>query len=169
MSDADQVAQALAELDPESGWYADVDLAAIAALDRIAASNLEHGGVLFKRKADGSYGYSTAVPGERERFTARARFHPDEYELAGLYHTHPGEDAAFFSPHDVDIAKQMRLPSFIKILEMGDVRRFTPGKTKTKSKRMSGLASARIAEGDPVQRRIQNIAAELSAVAQESK
>lgn len=147
--------QAATELDPTANWHPDINLAAIEALDRIGdAGRSEEAGVLLRNKSNGLYSYSVPVPGTHDNFSLRARFGPD-YEMAGLYHIHPPDSTAQFSPSDIETAERLRAISFIKWATGGDIRRFEPGVTKTEKERVTGrMFSRRVSAGDPVQRPI---------------
>jgi hypothetical protein len=145
--------KAATELDPTANWHPDINLAAIEALDRIGdVGRSEEAGVLLRNKSNGLYSYTVPVPGTHDNFSLRARFGPD-YEMAGLFHIHPPDSTAQFSPSDIETAERLRAISFIKWATGGDIRRFDPATTRTKKERIPGKAfSRRVSEGDPVQR-----------------
>lgn len=145
--------QAATELDPTAQWHPDINLAAIEALDRlVTVDRSEQAGVILRNKGNGLYSYSVPVPGTHDNFSLRARFGPD-HELAGIYHTHPPDSTAQFSPGDIETAEKLRAISFIKWVTSGDIRRFDPASTRTKKERIPGKAfSRRVSAGDPVQR-----------------
>lgn len=125
--------QGATELDPTSAWHPEIDMAALAALRAIADmdTSREYGGLIFRNK-DGQYAYSVPVPGTEDSFKLRARFNPEELEMAGIYHNHPeglGRQQ-FFSASDVDTAKKLGLLSYI--LAGDQVRKFDPKIHKTR-------------------------------------
>lgn len=133
--------QGATELDPTSAWHPDIDMAALAALRAIADmdTSREYGGLIFRNK-DGQYAYSVPVPGTEDSFKLRARFNPEELEMAGIYHNHPEGlwRQQFFSSKDVDTAKKLGLLSYILI--GNQVRKFDPNIHKT-SRGMGILSS----------------------------
>lgn len=145
--------KAATEIDPTSAWHPSADAAAIAALDAIEDTRNEHGGVLL-RNTGGLYGHSVPVPGSGHNFELRARFNPKEYSLAGIYHTHPpADDSNVFSPGDIDTARKLKLLSYIKALQSGEIRRFDPSTSSARGDRNS-VARRRLvtSAGELVQR-----------------
>jgi len=106
--------------------YATLDDAAVAAL-RLAMSvtpAYEWGGALFRCGQD----YFPSLPvtsGDSEHVSFRIA-QPSGCEVAGIYHTHPGdsEHANRFSADDVRTARRLKIPSYIGILRNGRVRVF---------------------------------------------
>lgn len=122
-----------AELDPTATWYDDINLAAIEALSRVPNSLEEHAGVIFRNK-DGKFAYSIPVTNKsHDKFLFQVNSSP-ELRLAAVYHSHPpgAPDQELFSDADVDMAKKLKVLSFIKILQSGEIRRFDPATSKTR-------------------------------------
>ena len=131
-----------------------LDQAAVAAeqaCEKISFdSGYEFGGVLLER--DGKYYYTIASTSkDPTHFEIRAAF-PSTYNLAGLYHSHPGTnaDSRWFSPEDVRVAGVLRVPSYIGVqFENGAVRRFTTG-MHTEIEPNANYKQGRIALGEIV-------------------
>lgn len=119
--------------------FANPDEAAIHALNSINEQGYELGGGIFRDSA-GRHTYSEPQGNKKTRtFEARLRIPPGT-KLVGMYHTHPadGVDESAgrqFSQNDVEIANQLKLLSYIKTLSDGNVRKYTPGVTPTRSYR----------------------------------
>ncbi len=121
-------------LDPSCKWDKDIDKIARQALEQLPDGKGELGGVLFKN-ADGEYCYSTfGGNSSATTFKVRAKI-PAQSSLAGLYHLHPRENggrldpsAAKFSAEDVDMARALGVPSYIRTPL--DMRKLGPGDAK---------------------------------------
>lgn len=142
----------LAVLDPTCKWTSSKDQAAVEALNRTLAGIHEVGGAIFQNEK-GEYCYSIPVGNERNRrFKLRAQSTPAQ-KLAGIYHTHPPEGAEeqsqYFSHDDINMAEQLKMASYIKVLRDGAVKKFEPGTTRTK-KLVGGKTGALYSEGEPV-------------------
>lgn len=109
------------------------DDAAVSALNKITEPHYEMGGVIFKDKQGF---YSTSDPQGDERtgkFRAEARI-PKSSTPVGIYHTHPGfgdekDLAELFSSDDVNVANKMKMLSYIRAMESGNIKKFEPGKS----------------------------------------
>lgn len=115
----------------DAQWYDSPEAAAHAATKN-GKADVEQAGFIVSR-ADGKFAFSTPVTQrDHDNFAFRARIQP-EHKLAGIYHNHPGNDpdADMFSPRDVSVANQLKIPSFIRVNSSGAVRRYTPGKSAT--------------------------------------
>lgn len=141
----------VAALDPTSPWLPDLDAAVNEAIKRsgkITAN--EQSGVVIKN-ADGHFAYSIPLTSVRQDdFALRARLAQGQ-SLAAIWHSHPGNDelAGYFSPHDLEMADKLNVPSYVRFNSDGSIRSYTPGKTKTR--RMSVAdAFLKVAHGDPV-------------------
>ncbi len=137
------------QVDPNSAWFPTLDQAAAAVLRALPNNGLEHAGVLLK-DADGAFGYSTSVQQYQDTFALKAQI-TSGLKLAGIYHTHPGNDdlAGYFSPNDIDTAEQLKVPSFIRFDSNGSVRKYVPGQTRTERYTATeSLIKPRIARGD---------------------
>jgi hypothetical protein len=94
--------------------------------------NIEQSAALFKGP-DGKYTYSQAVTNdEHDNFGMRVQI-PQGSTLAGIIHSHPGNDelAHYFSPNDISVANQLKVPSYIRFAKDDSIRRYTPGQTST--------------------------------------
>lgn len=145
----------LLELDPESQWVPDLDTAVSQALARLKLQqNAEQAGAIFQNTA-GLYGYSLPITmRDRDNFAFDVKSGGDQ-KLAAFWHTHPadmrGDDSGFFSPNDLSVANQLNIPSYIKFLADGSLRRYTPKKTHTLTRRVAGsMTPIRVSRGDEV-------------------
>lgn len=111
------------------------DEAAIQALNRIEEPRNELGGVIYRDK-QGYYSFSEPQGNERTgKFEAEVRI-PKSATPAAIYHTHPGygEEAPLaesFSDDDIKMAKQLKLLSYIRAMDSGNIKKYELGKTKT--------------------------------------
>lgn len=118
-----------------------------STLDR--KSKVEQSAALFKR-ADGKYMYSAPVTNEdHDNFGMRVQL-PKGVTLAGVVHSHLGQDdlGQYFSPNDINIANQLKIPSYIRFMRDDSVRRYTPGQTSTAYLRGYGT---HVAKGDELE------------------
>lgn len=120
---------ALSGVDASCQGYETIDAAAAAGLALASGSGQEdheYAGVVYRR-LDGSYCYSVPVSnGSDENFRIQVQL-PKGSKLAGLYHTHPiFPESDQFSESDINVAKAMHLPSFIKIIATGEIKLFDP-------------------------------------------
>ena len=126
-------------LDPNSPIFQTPDGAAAAVSKMFAHLPGEQSAACILRP-DGTYGYSTISPQQGEtNFQMRVAL-PKDHKLACIVHSHPGndQDGQYFSPDDINVANQLKVPSFIRFNRDDTIRRFTPGVTKTTSIPMSG-------------------------------
>lgn len=142
-----------ASLDPTSPMYGTTGEAAQAAFGRLTPGDLEQAGVIYQMP-DGKYAYSIpTTQNQHDHFALKAAT-GDSQKLSAIYHTHPGNDVngQYFSPNDIEIAKQLAVPSYVQFLKDGSVRSYTAGKTKTQSLSTDGnrFAMTRVAHGDPL-------------------
>jgi hypothetical protein len=144
----------IAHLDPTSPWLPDRDAIVAEAIRRWAKDgNTETSGVIFKN-ADGNYAYSIPLTSARhDEFALRAQL-PKGQTLGAILHSHPGNDdlAGYFSPHDVQMADKLGIPSYIRFDSDGSLRSYMPGKTKTSIRRTGAgqFDTAKVSRGDPV-------------------
>lgn len=116
--------------------------------------NAEQAGAIFQNP-QGLYGYSRPITmQDRDNFAFDVKSGAEQ-KLAAFWHTHPsdmrGDDSGFFSPNDLDVANKLDIPSYIKFLADGSLRRYTPKKTRTLTRRVAGsMASIRVSRGDEV-------------------
>jgi hypothetical protein len=143
-----------AALDPTSPWLPDLEAAVNEAIRRSGKiANNEQSGVIF-RNADGHFAYSIPLTSVRQDdFALRAPLAQGQ-SIAAIWHSHPGADelAGYFSPHDLEMADKLNVPSYIRFNSDGSIRSYTPGKTKTKSivTGADRFATTKVARGDPV-------------------
>lgn len=138
-------------IDPESPLFDSADQAAHALAPKLTTGGLEHAGVLIQT-AEGKYQYSTLIQGDRDSFALAAKL-PKGAKLAGIVHSHPGDEdmSQVFSPGDVTIANQLKIPSYVRFLKDGSVRKYVPGETATRQIQLAGSrAWQKVADGDPV-------------------
>lgn len=127
-------------LDPASPIFRTADAAA-NAVSRDFAKQIqsEQAAVVFQHP-DGTYRYSTVAPQDtHDAFALRAQI-PQGHKLAGIVHSHPGTDAdgQVFSPHDLDVSNQLKLPSFIRFNNDNSIRKYVPGVTATQNTQVPG-------------------------------
>jgi hypothetical protein len=126
------------------------DDAAVSALNKISEPHYEMGGVVYKGK-DGYFGYSEPQGDQRTgKFRAEARI-PKSSTPVGIYHTHPGygdekDLAEMFSADDVDVASKMKMLSYIRALNSGNIKKFEPGVTPVNTQGI-GLRKTKDATG----------------------
>ena len=111
-------------------------------------SKTEQSAALFRR-ADGKYLYSAPVTNsDHDNFGMRVQL-PQGVTLAGVVHSHLGQDdlGQYFSPNDLNIANQLKVPSYIRFMRDDSVRRYTPGQTSTTYLRGYGT---HVAKGDAI-------------------
>jgi len=104
---------------------------------------IEQSVALFLRP-DGKYSYSSAVTNaDHDNFGMRVQL-PKGTTLAGILHGHPGNDdlGQYFSSNDINVANQLKVPSYIRFLRDDSIRRYTPGKTSTTYLRGFGTHAA---------------------------
>ncbi len=111
------------------------DDAAVRALNRVQDPTYEQGGVVYQDK-NGFYSFSEPQGNQRTgKFEAEVKI-PKSAKPVAIYHTHPGygdaaEFAENFSPDDLKMAHQLKLLSYIRAMDSGNIKKFEPGKTKT--------------------------------------
>lgn len=130
---------ALSGVDASCQGYETIDAAAAAGLALASATGQEdheYAGVIYRR-LDGSYCYTVPVSnGSDENFRIQVQI-PTGSKLAGLYHTHPAfPESDQFSESDINVAKAMHLPSFIKIIASGEIKLFDPTGVRLASMRL---------------------------------
>lgn len=145
----------VAALDPTAQWLPDLDSAVNEAIKRSGqtVADAEQSGVIYKN-TDGHYAFSIPLTSARhDDFALRAQVGKGQ-ELAAIWHSHPGKDtiAGYFSPNDISMADQLKIPSYIRFNSDGTVRSYTPGKTKLQTINTGGgkLSTMRVARGDSV-------------------
>lgn len=150
-------------IDPNSPAFENMDEAARAFAATFPNDGSETAGMLYK-DTDGQFRYSTSIPGTDEHFKFGALV-PKGVSLGAIVHSHPGKDqlGQVFSPDDLDMANQMKLPSYIRFLNADDLRVYRPGVTKTEKMPMEGTRfGVTVARGDALQLAKAQIAEQLS-------
>lgn len=107
---------------------------------------IEQSAALFQRP-DGKFSYSAAVTNaDHDTFGMRVQL-PKGTALAAIVHSHPGTDdlGQYFSTNDIDIANQLKVPSYIRFLRDDSIRKYVPGQTSTTNLRGYGT---HVATGD---------------------
>jgi hypothetical protein len=114
--------------------YDSQDEAAKAALTEIFTTNSEtsneFAGVIVQM--NGKYFYTCPVSsGETSSFSVRAAI-PHNGKIVAIFHNHPGHEYSqleYFSPNDVQVAKEMNLTSYIGVNASHNIHKFVPGKS----------------------------------------
>jgi len=133
--------------------FDDMDTTAHATFGTLPdMDGIEHAGVIYKRP-DGKFCGSTPVTQHlRDDFALQARMKKGD-SLAGIYHVHPGTDDAgqVFSPHDIEVANQLKVPSYVFFQKDNSVRKYVPGATATRIMQLPGSRTgAKVADGEKV-------------------
>lgn len=121
-----------ADLCADQCAYPTPDEAAIAA-ERAAlplSSHYEYGGAIYRTSA-GLYAYTTPQTShDAHHIEIRAKF---AGKLVAVYHTHPGlgDSNKEFSPDDKDVARTLRVPSYIGVVADQSVRRYDPSQSRS--------------------------------------
>jgi len=142
-------------------FFSSSDEAAISALNKISDKQYETGGIIF---SEGDKFFASEPQGQKKagQFQARVTI-PAAAKLAGIYHSHPGRqddsDAELFSTDDIDVANRMKMLSFIKALDSGNIRKYEPGKSRTRPHSRTDRRT--VSEGELLKQQV--IAAALQA------
>lgn len=129
------------------------DEAAVFVLDAITERNFEMAGAIIQDE-HGLY-YYTLPQGTKdtEGFSIRVLY-PKGHKIVGIYHTHPDQTSHqisgdLFSPEDIELSNAMRVPSYIKVLSNGAVRKYEPGVSRTQRYKAPGRGApkGRVSEG----------------------
>jgi proteasome lid subunit RPN8/RPN11 len=124
---------------------------------------VEQSAALFQRP-DGKFSYSAAVTNsDHDNFGMRVQL-PKGTQLAAIVHSHPGHDdlGQYFSSNDIDIANQLKVPSYIRFLRDDSIRKYVPGQTSTQNLRGYGT---HVATGDALNLPPQNASAQGAMLA----
>lgn len=135
----------------DSPWHDNLDTAAHKAFAQSPAMQKAEQAGFMVVGPDGKYAFSNSVTqNDHDNFALRAQIDRG-HKLAGIYHTHPGKDTdgQVFSPHDIEVANQLKVPSYVMFLKDGSVRKYTPGKTPTYHMNLAG-SNGTVADGDAV-------------------
>lgn len=134
-----------------SPWHDDLDTAAHKAFGQSPDMQKAEQAGFMVAGPDGKYAFSNPVTqNDHDNFALRAQIKAG-HKLAGIYHTHPGKDTdgQVFSPHDIEVANQLKVPSYVMFLKDGSVRKYVPGKTPTYHMNLRG-SNGTVADGDLV-------------------
>jgi proteasome lid subunit RPN8/RPN11 len=158
-----------AQVDPNDTGQDDLDTSAWGALQSLDHGNTESAGLLLQHP-NGQYFHTTPITSlEHDHFALRAALQKG-WKIAGIYHTHPGDDAdgQVFSPNDLQVAAQLKVPSYIRFLKDGAVRKYVPGQTQSQNlpSPSNPRFSRKVATGDPVD--VDAIRARLQALQQKA-
>lgn len=84
-------------------------------------NNIEWAGVIYRQGT--GYCYSMPITGNDDSFEFETQL-----PIAGLYHTHPsGNGSEYFSQTDIDQANNLKVPSFIAVMDTNEIKEFTTG------------------------------------------
>ena len=130
------------------------DDAAIDALSRIAERGNEVGGVIY-RDQGGRHMYSEPQGQKNSRAFSATVTMPKGSKVSGVYHTHPGVGpeaslAEYFPQHDMDVADQLKVASYIRAMQSGNIRKYMPGVSPTRYKG-SGINRVKVSQGELLQ------------------
>lgn len=108
----------------------------IAAAAQAALTGIDHpngneqAGVILKGP-DGKFYPTAPVSNGQDQFSLRLELQHG-WSIAGIYHNHPGdnEGAQYFSPDDIRVANQFKVPSYILFAKDKAIRSYTPGQTQ---------------------------------------
>lgn len=136
------------QVDPKSEAFEDADASAHAVLSGLGDDSQEQAGVILV-SPDGRYHYTTPTTShQHDNFEVRVALQKG-WKIAGIYHTHPGkdDDGQVFSPQDLEMAAKLNVPSYIRFLKDGSIRKYIPGQTSTQNK-PQGKFIRKVATGD---------------------
>ena len=117
--------------DGDTGTYKSAQEAAIAGLRSLKQQNAEWGGGVLYNPATGMYAYTQPTSqGDGYHFSARIQM-PRGWQLSAIFHTHPsGDNSLMFSGDDVNMAQQLKVPSYILPADDNKIRLFDPTASK---------------------------------------
>lgn len=137
------------QLDPDAQWDGSLDAVAQKALLGLQSGAFEQAGVIYGNP-DGKYAYSLPVTQHaRDNFALKTQLE-NGMKMAGIWHTHPGDDdfGQVFSPRDIQVAEQLKVPSYVLFLKDHSIRKYVPGQTPTQLIRTPGsLEQLKVAKG----------------------
>lgn len=140
-----------AHADPTSPQFESLDAAA-HAFSKAIRDGAEQAGCLYSTP-QGKFVYSIpTTQHEQDGFSLRAML-ANGNKLAGIVHSHPGGDefGQVFSPKDIEVASQLKVPSYVLFLKDGAVRKYVHGETPTSKMAMPGSAFAqKVSRGSDV-------------------
>lgn len=141
----------IAKVASDSQGLDDMDSAAHGVLGGLTQDAGEQAGVILK-SPDGKFHTSGPVTSAHDNFGLRIQMQKG-WQLAGIYHTHPGEDelGQYFSPQDLQTAAALKVPSYVRFQKDGSVRKYVPGQTQTQQMAQVGNKfGMKVATGDAV-------------------
>lgn len=142
----------LAQVDPNPTFYEDQDESGFNALSELGDDSQEDAGLILQNP-EGKYTYTHPLSSsQHDHFGFRAALQ-NGWKIAGVYHTHPGSDAdgQVFSPDDLSMAAKLGVPSYIKFLKDGSIRKYMPGQTQTQNMPAVGNKfGLKVSTGDPL-------------------
>jgi proteasome lid subunit RPN8/RPN11 len=144
---ADQ--QPVAKVSPDTQGVDNLDTCANGVLGSLEKYNGEAAGVIMQGP-DGKYYNTDPIDTPHDHFGMRVQLQKG-WKIAGIYHTHPGQDelGQYFSTNDLAVSESLKVPSYIRFQKDGSVRRYTPGQTKTQNMAHAGdRFGMRVARGD---------------------
>jgi len=127
------------------------DEAAKYALNSVTDPTYELGGVVFQ-DPQGLYTTSEPVGNKRTgKFEATVRI-PKGSKAVGLFHTHPGDPSLSetFSSDDVHVADTLKMLSYIRAMESGQIKKYEPGVSRIDTAG-TGLKRTKISRGDTIE------------------
>lgn len=113
--------------------FRSADDAAVDALNSIKDPSREMGGVIY-RSPDNYYRYTDPTGSkQRDHFEITVAF-PKNAKGEAIYHSHPQFDkgdsmAEYFSGDDIKSAHDLKMLSYIKALQSGNIRKYEDGKS----------------------------------------
>lgn len=132
--------------------FESVDEAALAALREALplSKRWEYAGCIYR--LDGEYHYTEPAT-SKDRYSYDLVFrYPAAAEVVAFYHTHP--PAMFdevFSPYDIAAATESGLPSYLGVVDSGELKVFRPGETPVRKRYIARVRkSLLVSEGQPV-------------------
>lgn len=149
----------LVSIDPQAVAYGSPDEAAAAIstgfIDPKNKSAPERIAVILKRP-DGQYVPSTVAVSDSGHSSQLRVAVPKGHALAGLVHSHPGDDdtSLQFSDDDLNVADQLKVPSYVRFAKDDNIRKYVPGESKTfkvtGNDARGGIQYQRASTGDPL-------------------
>lgn len=130
----------------------DLDGSAHGVLGTLTNDNHgEQAGVIMQAP-DGKYYNTSPIASNHDHFGLRVQLQQG-WKIAGVYHTHPGNDdlGQYFSPNDIAVAESLKVPSYVRFQKDGSVRKYVPGQTTTQTMNQAGNRfGMRVSRGDDV-------------------
>jgi hypothetical protein len=82
--------------------------------------------------------YAPIVAGDNDSFKLSVSLHKGD-KIVALLHTHPGTNSStrMFSPQDISMAQQLKVPSYIYLITDGTTMRYAPGSSNAYGHKVS--------------------------------